>query len=145
MVWVVDISDDHLQVAERLDGIRTVNSRADPNLQSLKGETVDVCFEAVGHVDTVLRAAVKLVRPFGTLVLLGFGHPGGLSTSAVVFQSLTVRGSNGRTRAEFQEALGLMATGQLRVEPLISGRYPLKEMETAFTRARERIKVVVEP
>ncbi len=144
-VWVVDVDADHLRVAEQLGGIKTVNNAADPDLRVLQNVPVDVCFEAVGHFDSVLQAAVKLVRPFGTLVLLGFGHPGGLPTSPVVFKSLTVRGSNGRTLGEFQEGLRLLASGHMRVGPLISARYPLGAMEAAFAEARGALKVVVEP
>lgn len=144
-IWVVDIRADQLQIASELNGIQTVNSAQDPELHALSTVSADVCFEAVGHVDAVLDAATKILRRNGTLILLGSGHPGGLSTNAIVSKSFTVRGSSGRTVAEFRQGLDLLATHRIRVEPLITTRHSLIEMEKAFEQSRSSMKVVVEP
>lgn len=144
-VWVVDISAEHLRVAESLGSLRTINSAEDPELTALQGGVVDVAIEAVGHFDSVLQNAVKALRRYGTLVLLGSRHPSGIATGTIVNRSLTIRGSNGRTLVEFQEGLRLLEAGKIQVKPLISATYTLTEMDAAFARARGAMKVIIAP
>ena len=58
-----------------------------------------------------------------------------------------VTGTNACTREDFRIALDLLAGGQLRAGPLVSHRFPLREIERAFetTRSGEGLRVVVEP
>lgn len=51
---------------------------------------------------------------------------------AAVQRELTVRGSANVTPADFRDALSLLAAGRAQAEPLISHRFPLAEIDTAF-------------
>lgn len=61
-----------------------------------------------------------------------YHQPTEFDSMAAVQRELTVRGSANVTPSDFRDALGLLAAGRARAEPLISHRFPLAEIDTAF-------------
>jgi (R,R)-butanediol dehydrogenase / meso-butanediol dehydrogenase / diacetyl reductase len=63
-----------------------------------------------------------------------------------VHKELTVRGSAMVTPEDFRDAIGLLATGKVQAEPLITHRMPLAELREAFEAqlgAERAVKVMV--
>lgn len=92
-----------------------------------------------------LATAVRMARPRGTVVLKStvHGHVD-VDTAPVVVNEITLVGSRcGR----FEPALRLLRDGKLRLEEMISGRYPLSQAPAAFERAAEAgaLKVLLFP
>ena len=138
-VWAADTDPEHLAVADAL-GLRAalIGRDAPP-----AGE-LDVAFECVGRHDAPLATALEALRRQGTLVLVGSGHPGGLSTDALVFGSLTAIGSCGTSMGELRQAQEWMAAGCVRVQPLITAAFPLAQMNEAFAASLSAQKVMLD-
>lgn len=109
----------------------------------------ELVFEAVGRPDT-WRAAVGAARAGGTVVLVG-GCPGGtdvaLPSAPLHYDELELRGSFHHTRAEVDEALALLASGDVDWRVFASEPIGLDELGTALAAPAggEARKLVVEP
>jgi threonine dehydrogenase-like Zn-dependent dehydrogenase len=119
-------------------GVRT--ELTDGNLPVAKFDWV---VDATGSADG-LRAAAAMVRPRGTLILKSTVHGNvPVDTAPLVVNELTLIGSRcGR----FEAALPLLEHELIRVEDMITDRFPLADAPKAFARAAERgvMKVLLE-
>jgi alcohol dehydrogenase len=88
--------------------------------------------EATGNAEG-LRAAVRMTRPRGTVILKSTLHGVvGVDTAPIVVDEITLMGSRcGR----FEDALPLLAHELIPVEQLVSARFALGEAPAAFDRA----------
>jgi L-iditol 2-dehydrogenase len=111
------------------------------------GPPVDVAFEAAG-TDEAVDVALRAARPGARVVLAGI--PGGdtttFSASIARRKGLTLVVVR-RMKEVYPRAIRLVETGAVRLDPLVTHRYPLERVGEAFTvaAAREGLKVVVEP
>jgi threonine dehydrogenase-like Zn-dependent dehydrogenase len=92
---------------------------------------------------------MEIARPAGTVVLIAlYEHPAQIAPTLAVQKELTVRGSAIFTPEEFREAIDLLATGQVRAQPLITHRLALEDLGEAFEIQLDKdaaIKVMVSP
>jgi L-iditol 2-dehydrogenase len=113
-----------------------------------EGRRPDIVFECVG-VETTLRQAVQWVRKGGEIIVVGvFGQDALVPAGLIQDRELVVRGSLMYVRSDFDEAVRLIAEEQVQVDPLISHRVPLAEVDQAFRLAGGRaggLKVMVIP
>ncbi|MEU0948534.1 alcohol dehydrogenase catalytic domain-containing protein [Streptomyces canus] len=114
---------------------------------------LDLVIEATG-VTPGLTTAGSLVRPFGTLCVVGYHHSGdALMDLELWYKAVTV--VNGfcpdrtRTMAAMREALGLVAQRRFHYEPLITHHFGLEQVDEAFAAMLEAgddfVKAVVVP
>jgi threonine dehydrogenase-like Zn-dependent dehydrogenase len=109
-------------------------------------EGVDLVIETAGTALAV-EQAVNLCRPGGRVVLTGLPHEAtSLNFFWVVRRELRIIGSM-IYQDEFPEAMRLLATGQVRAEPLVTHRFALDAIGEAFAAHRDpaSIKVSVVP
>jgi alcohol dehydrogenase len=103
----------------------------------------DWVVEATGNAEA-LRQAVAMTRPRGTLILKSTVHGlVGIDTAPVIVNELTLVGSRcGR----FEASLPLLDHHLIRVEDLLTARYPLAEAPAAFEHAAQRgaLKVLLD-
>jgi len=89
-----------------------------------------------------------VVRPGGRVVLAGIPstHDSAFPASVARRKGLTMAMVR-RMKEVYPRALALVAANLVDVRGLVTHRYPLTEVETAFTTAvaRQGLKVVVEP
>jgi len=107
-------------------------------------KTADVVVEATGTADG-LAAALRLVRPRGTIVLKStVADTAGLNLAPLVVDEVTVVGSR---CGPMDAAAAMLAETDLALEPLITAEYPLTEADEAFRAASdpEAIKVLLRP
>jgi len=126
-----------LEAAEK-QGIQTV--LADEFVPSAQA---DVVVDATGS-PSGFELAMRTVRPRGTIVLKStFAANDGLNLAPVVINELTVVGSR---CGPFPDALRELATGQVDVSALITGRLPLSQGPAALAAAQEphAIKVLID-
>ena len=99
---------------------------------NLPASRYDWVVEATG-APVGLAAAIRMARPRGTVVMKSTVHGDvPLDTAPAIVNEITLVGSRcGR----FEPALELLAGGRLRVEDMISDRFPLAEAARAFERA----------
>src|SRR5262249_42048692 len=113
-----------------------------------EGQGVDVALEVVGNAPAI-ATAIGSLRRGGQVVLVGNVSPEvPLPLQAVVTRELTLLGSCA-SAGEFSRAIELIASGQIRVDPLLSAIAPLTDGPAWFERlyAREPglMKVVLQP
>jgi threonine dehydrogenase-like Zn-dependent dehydrogenase len=98
------------------------------------GSGVDVVFECSGSA-AATSSALRLLRPGGILVVVGAGPDPGLDSATILLKEITVRGSYIYTD-EFDRAIHLLSTQQLRVADLTTVISPLTDALTAFDALR---------
>ena len=141
-VLVADVDPTRLRLAQQLG--------ADETFVSTEGlaDGVDVVFEAVGRDETV-AAAIRAVRRGGSVVLVGnIAREVTLPLQAVVTRQIRLQGSCA-SAGEYPEAIALLASGRIKVDPLITAVAPLSEGPGWFGRLHARepnlMKVVLDP
>ena len=150
-VVAVDLNPDKLEWARKLGAEDTVNpadhDRPDKEIRRLTGGGARVVFEVVGKAATQ-ELALQCVDTGGRLVLVGYS-PEAMSLNAgrVMFRELEVVGSLGCRPTDYPRVIELARQGRIRVEELVTHRFPLDEIGRAFDtlRAGEAVRAVVTP
>jgi threonine dehydrogenase-like Zn-dependent dehydrogenase len=139
------------EMASRLGATRVVASVAE--LRADNGP-IDLVIETVGGKADTLNEAIHVVRPGGTVVLLGvFSEPPRCNTLGLLAKEVRLVGSltYGRfgAQADFDRALRLLADHAPLARELITHRFNLEEIDAAFRTAADKqtgcIKVTVTP
>jgi len=151
-VIAIDLIVEKLELAAELGADCTIKSN-DPDLMALVlGETenrgADIVFEVVGIEQTV-NLAIDCTRKGGTVTLIGNLSPEiKFPLQKVVTRQLKVQGSCA-SAGEYPLCLELIASGQIKVEPLISKVAPLEEGNEWFHRLYNKeaglMKVILKP
>jgi threonine dehydrogenase-like Zn-dependent dehydrogenase len=105
----------------------------------------DIVLECSGSAaDTAL--ALQALRPGGVLVVVGAGPGSGLDPLTILMKEITIRGSFTYIN-EFDEAIELLATGQITIADLTTAVMPLDQTLTAMEslRAAKTMKVLIDP
>lgn len=150
-VMLVERLASRLEVASLLGLDATVDSTSEevPSAVSsfTAGEGPAVVFEATG-VPALVRLAVDLVAPSGTVVVIGLSEQE-VAIPVIEFtrKELNVLGSR-NNNGRFAEAVALVTRAQDQLRRLVSQRFPLDEAPEAITLLTERpgetMKVLVE-
>ncbi len=111
----------------------------------------DVVIEAVGHENQTLNLCIDLCGQEGSL--LSFGVPqdviDGLRWRELFFKNITVHTSvNPDFDRDFPLAMRWVSEGRIDLSPLITHRFPLKDIQEAYETFRDKkdeaLKVLVE-
>ena len=143
---------DRLQVAQTLGADCVLQADSDDvvsRVHELSTERLgaDVVYECSG-AGAAAQDLLKLVRRRGRYVQVGlFGKPVAWDLDEVCYKELTVTGSNASTPESWIRAINLMATGAVRLEPLITHRFALEDWQAAFDTftSRKGIKMLFQP
>lgn len=123
---------------KKLDIARSLDVAATAIVEPSR-DRFDVVVDVTGRPEGMHRA-LELVRPRGTVVMKSTFHgEAALETWPIVVEEITIVGSR---CGPFKPALDLLASGTVRVSPLISRIATLDEHESAFAEARRAIKVL---
>lgn len=96
------------------------------------GYGADLVVDATG-VSIALKQGLEIVRPFGTIVKVGWGpQPLGFSLDPLVAKAVTLHGSFSHTWGTWERVLDLFARGRLDASAVLGGTYALHEWEQAF-------------
>jgi D-arabinitol dehydrogenase (NADP+) len=150
-----------LQGAARITMLESNPGRADlarqlgadqvmTHLGDLLPDTYDVVIDATGAI-AVMNRSIDFARHGGTVLLFGVPPAGKkleLDAFRIFQKGLTLLSSYTSVRNSLQ-AIQLLQTGQIQVEPLISHRLPLRELSSALEWIESRDpavkKVIIEP
>jgi L-iditol 2-dehydrogenase len=141
-----------LTLAEDLGADRTVNAEKSDPVKAVKEMTDGIgagtVFEISGSIAGV-NLALDMVRKGGEVILVGI-YPGPLElavTQRIVREMKTLRGSFGTTSILWDTALGLMASGAIKIKPLITHRVSIARGEEGFLAAdrKEAVKALIIP
>jgi threonine dehydrogenase-like Zn-dependent dehydrogenase len=102
----------------------------------------DLVIDVTGRPEG-LRRALEIVKPRGTVIMKSTFHgEAPISTWPVVVDEVTLIGSR---CGPFRPALDLLASGAVKVKPLITRVASLDDYASAFAEARRALKVLLEP
>jgi threonine dehydrogenase-like Zn-dependent dehydrogenase len=115
------------------------------------GRMAEIVIEAVGHQDQALDLCIDLCQPGGRI--LYFGVPpeyiDRVRWRDLFFKNITLHTSvNPDFRRDFPLAMRWIGEGRIDVSKIITHRYPVSQIQTAFETFRDRkegaLKVLVE-
>lgn len=135
-----------LRIAEEL-GLCTVVVGGEPARWSGGRDRPDVTVECSGS-DGGIRAALEETRPGGHVVQIGLrGADVAVPVDLVSLRELTVTGTMASTTPAWLRAVGLVASGEIRLEPLVGEIGPLEAWERLFAATRDAAggKFVIDP
>jgi len=100
---------------------------------------VDLVYDALGVRNSV-EDSLRVVRPQGTVVIVGMGHPRWVDWDPVTHKQLTVTGSHGRgietwrgaRRHTYEIVHELMGEGRFPAARLLTHVFPLEDYATAL-------------
>lgn len=149
-VIATDLQPNRLALAEDF-GAETLDASADPAaaiLEATGGGGVDVAFETAGTVGTT-QQTVRIVRTGGTACLVGLPPESvfPFDVMEILSRELVALGVF-RYANCFADCVGMVASGQVRLGPLVTGRYTLTQareaLEFAANRKGECVKLVID-
>jgi NDMA-dependent alcohol dehydrogenase len=140
-VIAIDLHENKFGLATVFGATHTIDASAgDPAVpvRSITGgRGVDVAFDAVGSPN-VVRQAYDCLAKMGTLVVLGIAPAGvevSLPLTSLVFEERRILGSfygSGRPRDDIPELVELYRAGKLKLDELVTRRYPLERINEAY-------------
>jgi L-iditol 2-dehydrogenase len=140
-----------LAVAQELGATATLGAQGEDLLAwtgSLRdGYGFDVVIDAAG-VSATLKIAMDIVRPAGQICKVGWGpQPLNFSLDPLVKKAVTLQGSFSHNWPIWERVIGLLASGQLNVKPILNRIAPLAEWHQAFEsmHSGEIVKAVLLP
>lgn len=142
----VDPVESRLRLSRTMGATDTVCSKGhdavDAVRQILGGELPEIVIEAVGHKAQAFNDAVELTRAFGQI--LYFGVPAntidGVALRAAMMKNLRISTSlHPDFERTFPLAMQWIAEGRVNLSPLITHRFPLSDLQTAFDTFRDRV------
>ena len=134
-IYATDLLEPRLALARRF-GAEWTASPGQRDIVAAIGERephgLDVVFECAGEQST-LDQAVDLLRPGGTLLMIGIPETERVSFNIDRLRRKEIRIQNVRRQNEcVAPAIERVASGAIDVDPLVTHRFPLEEAQAAF-------------
>jgi Zn-dependent alcohol dehydrogenase len=140
-IIAVDVLDNKLEFARQFGATHTINIKKDKDpvktVQELtNGRGADYAFVTVGSKDAI-RQGFAMCGPRGMTVVIGLvmGELTGIMPIDFCMTEKIITGAGGgslRTRIDIPDLVSLYQTGRLKLDELISGRYPLEKINEAI-------------
>jgi len=150
-VLITGIEEERLKMAEKLGADHVFNnSHSERSVRDFTGGVgVDYVFECTGQPD-IWESSVNYVRRGGTVILFGGCRSGTIvhfDAERLHYDEITLKGTFHFTPQDVKKAYLLLKNKKIDVKKLISGTYPLKEIENVFARLvkGEGIKYAIVP
>lgn len=139
-IVAIDLQEEKLELAKKLGAHIVLNPQINDPKKSLKSSVprIDIVFEVVGNPVTQ-QMGFDLLSPGGKLVLVGYSPKkwATFNSGRVMFRELEVIGSLGCPPRDFDRVLHLVKEGKVQIDPLVTARYRLEEINEAFNELRE--------
>ena len=151
-VIIFDIVDSSLRLAKELGADVVVNTKEEDGYQKLMEFTqnrgADITFECAGGtaMEMTLPLATEFTRIGGKVIIVG-GFDSGKTTTNLEWQRIQMSEiklipsasySYWDIYPEMQICLDLLAKGKLNAKKMITHSFPLEEINSAFTVARDK-------
>jgi Zn-dependent alcohol dehydrogenase len=139
-VIAVDLSNTKLEAARAFGATHTVNPKdqdaAEAVAELTEGRRADYVFVTVG-AEAAIKQGIRLMRRGGTTVIVGMPASGVRSEfdpTRLANDSQRILGSKmgaSRIQVDVPHLVSLYRQGRLKLDELVSGRYPLEEINEA--------------
>lgn len=140
-IIAIDVSADKLETAKVFGATHGLNPAEEDVAEGVRaitgGRGADYVFVTVG-AKAAIDSAYSLLAPHGAVVLVGMPETGVMSeidpgTMAALGQRiLGSKMGSGRVRVDIPNLVALYKQGRLKLDELISGRYPLDDINEAI-------------
>lgn len=137
---------DRLQIAGQY-GCEGITGDAAAWALERDGLGADCVIDAAGASIT-LKIAMQLVRPGGSISKVGWGpQPFGYSLDPLVQKNITLQGSFSHNWQMWERVISLLSSGQLNVNPVIGGIWPITQWHEAFEKMHSGtvVKSILKP
>lgn len=149
-VIMVDVVEDALRPLQGLERVYTVNAKEQDPVAVVKelteGHGADAVIEAVGRGETY-KMALDMVRRGGTVVGFGGCPPGNefaCDPNLIHYRSINFVGSYHYTPELFKQALNLVISGAIDLDPIVTTRLPMSRLaEAVDLYQRPEVKTLV--
>lgn len=128
-VVCLDINQDRLEKAKRICADRVVNTMYEKLLDAF----ADIVFETAGSPITVAQS-FYVAAPGARIVQVGWTKSGfaEISTSLMLSKELDYVASYLYGPGDFDAAIGLISTGRIKAEQIVTHRFQFQETDKAF-------------
>ncbi len=134
-IYATDLLDNRLSLASQLRADWTGNADTQDVVTLITEgcpNGVDWVFECAGKQET-LDQSLHLLRPGGTLIIVGILETDRVSFDMNYFRRKEITVLNIRRQNEcVRDAIELVATGKVNLDPLVTHHFPLSETQKAF-------------
>ncbi|MEM7828399.1 MAG: zinc-binding dehydrogenase [Candidatus Aenigmatarchaeota archaeon] len=142
-VLAIDIMDYKLNFAKEMGAVATLNTSGMSDKEIIKsirnifGTLPDIAFEAIGNPKTI-EIAYNCLRPGGRLVQIGYTHENvSINAGRLMYREIEVMGSLGCRPVDYPPLIEMVRTGKIKILPLITHKFKLDEINTAFDMLRK--------
>lgn len=153
-IIVSDMIPQRLEIAKKIGAQRVVNAKEEDLREVVKevtdGRGADKVFETVGGNATgTVRLAVEVVRPRGTVIILGTNSTNSSDFPVTTFKEreITMLGSRGVPHDCMDRAIFMIKTGEVDVRQIISHTFPLSDIKHVFelfeTQKDKTLKMII--
>jgi Zn-dependent alcohol dehydrogenase len=139
-IIAVDIANNKLEFARQAGATHTINAREQnvkEMLLQITPNRPDYVFDSVGSTTTIPQA-LRTARPGGTAVIAGLHsakEKTPVSSGLLIFENKRLLGSfvgSAHPAVDLPKLVNLYRAGKLQLDQLITNRYLLDELGTAF-------------
>ncbi len=148
----VDIVPEKLEIAKKLGAVETISAKEMDEreivgvIRKLTSGGADIAFEAIGNPAT-FKQAFNSLRTGGRLVAVGYSPKrwDGFDIGRVMFREMELVGSLGCRTVDYPRIIELVKNKRIVVEPLVTGKFPLSEINEAFDvmRSGEGVRTII--
>ena len=145
------VDEERLSKAKELGADLTINVQTTDVVQQIRditsGYGADVVFECSGNNASV-NTCFDLIKKGGKYTQVGlFGKQITIDFEKVATKELKVTGVQSQRWTAWDRALKMLAAGKIRLEPLVSSEFSMKDWEKAFQafESKSGLKIVMYP
>jgi L-iditol 2-dehydrogenase len=149
-IIMTDVFPYNLEVAKKMGADVLINAKNQdvPRevLAQTDGEGTEVVFMAIGH-DTILDEAIACTKRCGQIMEVAhFGGEPPFDARNYSWKELSMLGSYMFVRKDFEIVISALASGQIKVSPMISKIVPVEDcaavMKMAHDRSEDFVKIL---
>jgi len=131
-VILCDISDAKLDIARQCGIKDTINTKGKDLREILKGEDIAAAYESTAS-ESALNDLIGAVPKGIPIVIIGvYEHPVKTNMAFVQDREYSLIGTLMYTEKDYLESIRMLEEDRIKPAPLITGRFPLDEIEKAF-------------
>ncbi|HLF72250.1 MAG TPA: Zn-dependent alcohol dehydrogenase [Dehalococcoidia bacterium] len=140
-IIAVDMLDNKLEMGRQFGATHTVNAKNGDPVDAIReltgGLGVHYAFEAIGLVEAPFLQSILCTRKRGVTVWVGhapINTPVTIDARTLINEKMVIGSFYGSARPhiEFPKLLALYKSGKLKLDELITRRFPLSEVNEAF-------------